>query len=319
MEKTFLNIRNADFTKKAAELQAKGWTQKEKLQERLNAKNLRKHIRNATVKARLPPNSSRVSSANLERMYANVNSILNAEYAHTKDSYVPFYRLYNINIKKNNKVKGKSKSKNNNVTMTAKNNMAEFATSQNVAAMHHYIQRNPHLMNNAQRRKYEKEKHALHTNELVALTSAMRVREANQMNESAAASAVAAPFARTQNTVNKPLPPLPPPITEYKTLQSFMPTEESMYEYSKSKKRLVNTRKYPFRPKKSNLSVKSLAATLPATSAAAAAAAPAVPLHFAMNNNNNNRNNNRNNNNSNNNTTQTSKRQKTNFRFANWK
>jgi len=309
MEKTFLNKRNVDFTKKAADLIAEGWTQKEKLQERLNAKNLRKHIRNATVKARLPSNASRLSSANLERMYANVDSMLNAEYERTKDSYVPFFRLYNGNTKKNRK--GKSKGKNNNVVMNVKNNTAVFATVQNVTAMHNYIGRNPHLMNNAQRRKYEKEKHALAANELVELTSTMQVKEANQVHNSAAA---ATPFARIPNTVNKPLPPL---VTEFQTLQNFMPKNESIYEYSKSKKRLINTRKYPFRPKKSNLSVKSLATTLPAAAATTLPAA-AVPLRLAMNNNNNNRN--RNNNNSNNNTTQKSKRVKSNnFRFANWK
>jgi hypothetical protein len=317
MEKTFLNKRNVDFTKKAADLIAEGWTQKEKLQERLNAKNLRKHIRNATVKARLPSNASRLSSANLERMYANVDSMLNAEYARTKDSYAPFFRLYNGNTKKNRKNKSKSKSKNNNVTMNVKNNTAEFATVQNVAAMHNYIQRNPHLMNNAQRRKYEKEKHAFAVNELVELTSTMQVKQADQVNNSATASAAATPFARIPNTVNKPLPPL---VTEFQTLQNFMPKNESIYEYSKSKKRLINTRKYPFRPKKSNLSVKSLATTLPAAAATTLPAA-AVPLRLAMNNNNNNRNSNRNrnNNNNSNNNTQKSKRQKTNFRFANWK
>lgn len=324
MEKTFLNKRDPAFDQKVADLLAQGWTQKEKLQERLDKKNLRKHIRNATVKARLPGNLSRISPANLNRAYANVDQMLNAEYEQTKNMYAPFFRLYNANTKKNKKGK-----KNNNVVMIQ--NTAIFATPQNEEAMRAYIEANPHLMSNKERSLYEKKKHALAMNELAALYDKMQSKEGNQDIGPVAASAAATPFARVPVHNSKPLSPLSPlspPSSMVGSLANLLSTKESNLNYSRSKKRLINTRKYPHRPKKGALDVKSLGLVLPITTnmgSSAAAATPAVAVPLRLNNNNNNNTKNNNTNNNNNNTRSKSqksqKRQKPNnsFRFMNWK
>lgn len=319
MEKTFLNQRDPAFDQKVADLLAQGWTRKEKLQERLNKKNLRKHIRNATVKARLPRNHS---LANLERALANVDKTLNANYENTKDYYVPFFRLYNANTTTSKKGK-----KGNNVVMNnAVNATAVFATPQNVEAMHAYVEANPHLMSNKERSLYEKKKHAIAVDELVALTAKMRAKEGANNSGSAAASAAASPFARVPTSyMSKPLPP----SSIVGSLANLQSTKEPNINYSRSKKRLINTRKNPYH----SIKVKSLGYALPTTSnmgssAAAAAAAPAAPAFVPLrlnngNNGNNNNNHIRNNNNSNNNNNGPSRKKKrqkpNNFRFMNWK
>ena len=313
MEKTFLNKRDPAFDRKVADFLAQGWTQKEKLQERLDKKNLRKHIRNATVKARLPGNLSRISPANLERAYANVDAILNMEYENTKNQYVPFYRLYNANTKKNKK----NKKRNNNVVMIQ--NTAIFATPQNEEAMRAYIETNPHLMSNKERSLYEKKKHALAMNELAALYDKMQSKEGNQDTGSAAAT----PFARVPVHNNKPLSPLSPlspPSSMVGSLANLLSTKESNFNYSRSKKRLINIRKHPYRPKMGTLDIKSLGLVLPiTTNMGSSATTTVVPLR--LNNNNNNTNNNNNNTQSKSQKSQKSqKRQKpNNFRFMNWK
>ena len=298
-----MNKRDPAFGQKVAELLAEGWTQKDKFQERLNKANLRKQIQFQLAEASVPNISRITKKANVNRIFANVEPLLNAKYEKNKNQYVPFYRLYNGNTKKGKSKSTRKNKKNNNVVMIE--NTAVFATPQNEVTMRAYIEANPHLMTNKERALYEKKKHAIAMNELVVLYDKMQAKEGNQ---DIGLSAAATPFARTPVAVSRALAP----SSIVGSLASMQPTKESNLNYSRSKKRLINTRNASYR----SIKMKSLGYALPATantgSSAAAAAAAAVPL--PLNNNNNNSNRNNNNSNSNNNTR--SKRQKhNNFRF----
>jgi hypothetical protein len=292
MVKKFVNKRNELYETKRNALLSGNWRPKGTVK-RLNRNEFRKHLhKNMSLKKakELGKSIAQLTPKELVALNAELNAQLNREAEH--------YEVFEKAEEKRSK-KGK---KGNNVVMKERIEYGEeFATEEDVKKQQNYIKKHKHLMNDKERKKYEKEQHNMSMAEIEKLASKLRVRS-NQMNGNnsylVSESADATPYLR---------PPSNAPSAKRKTLHSYTSNNQPSYRWSKSKKKLVSTANYNrYAKKQKTITMKNVEKALASTHSESAASA------FAHNNNNNNTDNNYANN-SNNNT------KKNNFRMRNWR